>query len=223
MSRGEPDFDPFQELQLAPDAEPELIKAAFKALAKKYHPDRFQNPEEKSAAEARMRRINEAQRRLLDGEYRPSQPSKPKQDPADEHPDPVAQSGNSRSPSPKTARKKTPYPKKESQPLAFWALALLVLSLLLFLGIGPWLSERHYQRAVIYYSENRESEALSQLNSAVNRNPRNGRAYLLRAEIYTSLGEHDKAEIDLQNTTGLLGPAETERLLEQFEAGSGDR
>lgn len=46
--------DPFAELGLAPDAEPEVVQAAFKVMAQKYHPDR--NP----SGEDRMKRLTEA-------------------------------------------------------------------------------------------------------------------------------------------------------------------
>lgn len=39
MSTGPPAFDPYAVLQILPSAEPEVVTAAFKALALKYHPD----------------------------------------------------------------------------------------------------------------------------------------------------------------------------------------
>lgn len=45
-------------LGVQPDAEQEIIKAAYKALSKKYHPDTSSLP--KSQAEARMKELNEA-------------------------------------------------------------------------------------------------------------------------------------------------------------------
>ncbi|MFW6102866.1 MAG: DnaJ domain-containing protein [Chloroflexota bacterium] len=49
-----------QILQVAPDAEPEVIAAAYRALAKKYHPDRSDAPD----AMARMARLNVAYQSL---------------------------------------------------------------------------------------------------------------------------------------------------------------
>lgn len=46
----------YETLQIRPTAEPEVIDAAYRALAKKYHPDRSSAPD----AEARMARINAA-------------------------------------------------------------------------------------------------------------------------------------------------------------------
>ncbi len=46
----------FETLQVSPDAEPEVIAAAYRALAKKYHPDRSTAPD----AIVRMARINVA-------------------------------------------------------------------------------------------------------------------------------------------------------------------
>jgi len=46
----------YETLQVCPSAEPEVIDAAYRALAKKYHPDRSSAPD----AEAHMARINAA-------------------------------------------------------------------------------------------------------------------------------------------------------------------
>jgi DnaJ-class molecular chaperone len=54
-------------LQVSPTAEPEAIIGAYKALAKKYHPDR--NPGDKKA-EFRMKLINQAFGVLGDGKRR---------------------------------------------------------------------------------------------------------------------------------------------------------
>ncbi len=39
MPTGQPTFDPYSVLQVLPNAEQEVVNAAFKALALKYHPD----------------------------------------------------------------------------------------------------------------------------------------------------------------------------------------
>jgi len=51
-----PTTDAHQVLQVQPSAEPEVIKAAYRALALKYHPDR----DASTYAARRMREINEA-------------------------------------------------------------------------------------------------------------------------------------------------------------------
>lgn len=60
----EPDF--YAILQVAPNAEPEVIDAAFRKLAAKYHPD----VDRRRDATARMQQINEAHRVLSDAELR---------------------------------------------------------------------------------------------------------------------------------------------------------
>lgn len=50
--------DYYKILQVAPDASPEVIQMAYKALAKKYHPDL--NPGQEDAAQEKMKDVNEA-------------------------------------------------------------------------------------------------------------------------------------------------------------------
>ena len=57
-------MDPYRELGVNPDASDEEIKRAYRALAKKYHPDA--NPKEENAAE-KMNRINAAYAMLRGG------------------------------------------------------------------------------------------------------------------------------------------------------------
>jgi curved DNA-binding protein CbpA len=59
--------DHYAALGVAPDADHEVIKAAFRALAKKYHPDTAADP---MAAKARFREINEAHSVLSNAEAR---------------------------------------------------------------------------------------------------------------------------------------------------------
>jgi len=56
--------DHYQTLQVTRDAEPEVIERAYKALARKYHPDRAQGSA--NEATARMQAVNEAYRVLGD-------------------------------------------------------------------------------------------------------------------------------------------------------------
>ena len=51
-----PDIDPYKVLQVDPEAEDEVIQAAYRRLAQKYHPDRQQD----AAGAARMVAINAA-------------------------------------------------------------------------------------------------------------------------------------------------------------------
>jgi len=58
-------MNPFNVLEISPDASPEDIKAAYHRLAKRWHPDRFMG-EEKAEAEARFRELAEAFSMLKD-------------------------------------------------------------------------------------------------------------------------------------------------------------
>jgi curved DNA-binding protein CbpA len=59
-------IDPYRVLQVQPDAEHEVVHAAFRALAMKYHPDRDASP----MAARRMSQLNEAYARVRDEEAR---------------------------------------------------------------------------------------------------------------------------------------------------------
>ena len=62
----EPPFDPYTVLQVVPSCEPEVVHAAFRALALKYHPDR--DPSKR--AERKMAELNRAYELLRDGDLR---------------------------------------------------------------------------------------------------------------------------------------------------------
>jgi molecular chaperone DnaJ len=59
--------NPYEVLGLKPGAAEEEIKAAYRELVKKYHPDRYQNNPLSDLAEEKMREINEAYETLMSG------------------------------------------------------------------------------------------------------------------------------------------------------------
>ena len=59
-------IDPYQVLQVQPSAEQEVVNAAFRALALKYHPDRDPSP----AAARRMTLLNAAYALVRDADAR---------------------------------------------------------------------------------------------------------------------------------------------------------
>ena len=58
-------MNPFNVLEIPPDATSEDIKAAYHRLAKRWHPDRYTGPE-KEEAESRFRELAEAFSMLKD-------------------------------------------------------------------------------------------------------------------------------------------------------------
>lgn len=58
--------DPYSVLGVSKDATEEELKAAYRKLVKKYHPDRFTDASQKARAEEKMKEINEAYERALD-------------------------------------------------------------------------------------------------------------------------------------------------------------
>lgn len=199
------DFDPFRELQLSPDAEPELVKAAFKALARKYHPDRFQDPKEKAQAEERMKRINEAQRLIASGQYQPPTP------PASESEQPARPQTP---PSPTATAPSTPprRPHRVALGPIFAVFAMLLLAIIL-----PRLfSSDRLAKALKLEEQGNYQQALEHLNSAIEQNPRNGEAYFHRARIWLRLDQPERAEVDRRNATGLLSEPRLQELSQTF-------
>ncbi len=57
--------DPYQVLGISPDATDEEVKAAYREMAKKYHPDNYANTEFSDIANEKMQSINEAYDSIL--------------------------------------------------------------------------------------------------------------------------------------------------------------
>lgn len=183
------EFDPFRELQLSPEAEPELIKAAFKALAKKYHPDRFSDPEEKAQAEKRMQRINEAQAMLASGDYRPP---KPEPEESVEPPPRVV-------PPPPPVRR-SPGVRKISMGPVLAAVVVVIFALV----VPNMFSADRVNKALQLEHAGQHEEAISQLNEAIGNNPKSGEAYFHRARLWKKTGHPERAKVDISNARGLL-------------------
>jgi curved DNA-binding protein CbpA len=66
----DPDLDPYKTLQVDPEAEDEVIAAAYRRLARKYHPDTAADPAVVAAASERMRTLNAAWELIGDPERR---------------------------------------------------------------------------------------------------------------------------------------------------------
>ena len=201
-------FDPYAELQLSPDAEPELIKAAFKALAKKYHPDKFTDPVEKKRAEEKMARINEAQQLLASGSYRPPRNPPPQDQSAGDRP-PGPGKAPPRPPEPGKAPPRprasstqapSPHPPKRPRPDFKIAQILAVGLVLAALMVLPGMfAENNLKKALEYEKEGRLQDSLTYLNEAVKEDPHDRELYRHRARIWEKLGEPEKAAVDLKN------------------------
>ncbi|MCY0885113.1 MAG: J domain-containing protein [Firmicutes bacterium] len=70
--------DPWAELGLRPGADAATVRAAYLRAVKAHHPDRFRtDPARFRAEEERMKRINAAYRRILEGAAAPPPPDPP--------------------------------------------------------------------------------------------------------------------------------------------------
>jgi tetratricopeptide (TPR) repeat protein len=202
-------IDPYRELGLAPEAaaEPELVRAAFKALAKKYHPDAHPDVEGKARAEEKMRRLNEAQRMILSGEYRPPLPELPNAIIAP----PSSSVGRTPAASQAGSGKKQAARSVSLAPV--YAAGLL---LLLCLAAPAWFGRDHLAEAGKLEEKGQLAQALEEANQAVIDDPRDGRAYLLRARLWQKMGEPDRAKIDLANSRTLVGKSDYEQARQEL-------
>ncbi len=57
--------DPYKTLHISPDASDEEVKKAYRELAKKYHPDRYQNSPLAEQASEKMKEINAAYEEIM--------------------------------------------------------------------------------------------------------------------------------------------------------------
>ena len=64
------DLDPYKTLQVDPEAEDEVIAAAYRRLARKYHPDTAPDPAGRTPASGRMTALNAAWELIGDPERR---------------------------------------------------------------------------------------------------------------------------------------------------------
>lgn len=201
----EPGFDAYRELGLSPEAvaEPELVRAAFKALAKKYHPDAYPDAAGKAMAEAKMRRLNEAQSLILSGNYTPSAPPTTStalvQEPASSPPRADAAPAGARSPS--GAPRKVP----------MGPMAVAVGLLLACFALPAMFGRDHLSEAARLEEQGQLKAALAKADQAILEDPRLSEAYLLRARLWVKLEMPERARTDLANARGLLSSAEYER------------
>ncbi len=199
-------MDPYRELGLSPEActEPELVRAAFKALAKKYHPDTATDPTLKARAEEKMRRLNEAQRLILSGEYRP-----PTADLSATTP--TAQSTSSSKPTPTTATasvaKRTARP-RQTRSIPILPIAIAAICLLLTLLAPGFTGRRQFERAQQLESQGKYQDSLEAINQTIAYDPRNGQALLFRAKLWKHLGFPDRVKTDLANARMMVSPPE---------------
>lgn len=196
-------MDPYRELGLSPEActEPELVRAAFKALAKKYHPDTATDPALKASAEKKMQRLNEAQRLILSGEYRP--PTKDFSTTAPAAPDAPSP------PSPPPAS--TSKPRATSRPprtIPIFPMVMAAICLLFTLFAPGFTGRRQFEKAQQLESQGKHQEALEAINDTIAYDSRNGQALLFRAKLWKHLGFPERVKTDLANARMMVSPPE---------------
>ncbi|MCA9795145.1 MAG: DnaJ domain-containing protein [Candidatus Eremiobacteraeota bacterium] len=177
-----PDY--YEILQVAPDAEPEVISFAYKALAKKYHPD-HSGPE----GQEKMATINQAYEVLRDparrAEYdlsRPAQPE-PVSLPA---PTGAAPSGPNRSPNPVG--------------LGWLALPILLLGYLLATrGVAAY----YLYRADARFDSGHYKAAIAAYTVSLSQRAGQPQAYFRRGRCFYELGRNDEAATDFSNALQL--------------------
>ncbi|NJN49642.1 MAG: J domain-containing protein [Alkalinema sp. RL_2_19] len=179
------EFDRYYEiLEIAPGAKPEVVKQAYRRLARRWHPDRFAALADKAIAEVKFKQISQAYEQLK--EYvPPAQSFRPP-------PKPSSQSGSSKSDSsrsdPPAAESKSPPASKPRRTPP----------------VPPRGSPRSlYQMAVDYTHAGKYEAAIACLGVAIKRQPDYAMAYRYRGHLRSLLSFDRSAAADFRKADQL--------------------
>lgn len=173
-------MNPFEVLEIAPDASPEEIKAAYHRLAKQWHPDRFTGAE-KESAENHFRQLADAFNALKD-------PAKRAEAAKFTHPSPgESRPLSERSPEDWLKEAKTALEDKDYE---------RAIGLLQFvLKLDPNRAEAHRLVADVMVATGGDRRTLVKaLENTIRLKPRDVEAMLRLADTYQSLGMEAKAQ-----------------------------
>ncbi len=202
-----PESDYYSILQVSPEAEPEVIKLAYKALAKKYHPDKCSMPDR----EERMQRINEAYEVLGDplrrANYDRSRPSPEPAEVPSLKPDKVP---------PASVSTPAADPEKARMRLGQLFLGSILLVAICF-GLQSLWGYHGRQQAAESYEAGRFEECVRLVSRSIDGGSRDASNFLLRARCFNRLEQPEQALVDLDNALG-LGAAAEEVALERVQA-----
>lgn len=127
-------------LEVSTNASSEVIKNAYKALAKKHHPDNFENEVDKQTAEEKIKEIVEAYEILGDEEKKKAYDK-----------DSFSSGINSESSATETPKESMKYERPSfNQRWLRWVIALLILSII---GSGSYIFFQHQQEHVVALAE----------------------------------------------------------------------
>ncbi len=165
------DKDYYHILQVSPDSEMEVIKAAYKSLVKKYHPDRNHNNPD---LESKVSLLNEAYEVLSDPQkkahYDLHYPKKQNQTPEPSE----NKLAHQTKPSPKTSRETS---SQLTQKHTYWLtnqVPIIIFFTLLLIALFQGLKGPFYDRLSHHYeAEPNLPKALYYANAAVHANPSN--------------------------------------------------
>jgi curved DNA-binding protein CbpA len=182
-------MNPFNVLEIPPDATPEDIKAAYHRLAKRWHPDRYTGAE-KEEAESKFRELAEAFSMLKDPAKRLTlQQQMPKVQPAGTEKEP--ESAQERTPEDWAAMAKTAFDEgkiDQARALIYYAIRL-----------DDQKSKYHALLAAILEKEGGDLRAVVKaLETAVRLAPRDVESHIRLASHFQTLGMTARAQRHLQ-------------------------
>jgi len=73
------------------------------------------------------------------------------------------------------------------------------------IGRNPYDPQLFYQRGILYFSKGKTKEALNDYNRSIKINPKSGKAYYARAELWAALNNNRLALLDIEKAMELEG------------------
>ncbi len=167
----------YERLDLKVGASEADVKAAYRALAKRWHPDQFRDPQQKKQAEEELKKINEAYQKI--------------------------KAFLIENPSPQTESGEQSQERENSGPTANHSSSKSSSAQTKIYTSGASAAEALYRTGAELTKDGKYEEAIAHFSSAIKLNPNYAEAYRHRGFVYSLMGLELGAESDLRKAKAL--------------------